>query len=112
MTKNNQFENAGLHQYFSEGKSSVKGQKIRDASSYDPQNNFVRLIVLDVISDPAIIDENKKKYWEHVLHVSNMKLVYELPRNTIIAKIMQDENNPLFVFPFFRFRISKIHESA
>lgn len=71
---------------------------------------FVRMVVLDVISDPNtdLFDEsiNKRDAWEN-LGVSNLSYSEKLPRNTIIAKRIGDKNaRPMFVFPFFPSHLS------
>lgn len=66
------------------------------------QPTFVKMIVLDVISDPntEILDEDRKK--ELLRYgVANIGLIEELPRNTIVAKKVGEETVPIFVFPFF-----------
>lgn len=47
---------------------------------------FVRMIVLDVISDPTTLDKIKLSYYEHELHVSNIGYASVAPRNSIIAR--------------------------
>lgn len=63
---------------------------------------FVKMIVLDVVSDPNAdnVDEEKKQKW-HEMHVTNMQYADVLPRNTIVAQRVGEESNPMFVFPFF-----------
>lgn len=62
---------------------------------------FVRMIVIDVISDPnSEIDFNKQAIWD-AQKVMNMKYANVLPRNTIIAKKVNEDSPPMFVFPFF-----------
>lgn len=47
---------------------------------------FLRYVILDVISDPSIIDKAKLSYWEHELGVSNISYAAVAPRNSIIAR--------------------------
>lgn len=64
---------------------------------------FIRMIVLDVISDATsdMFDEEKKSAWEE-LGISNIREYSDsLPRNTIIAKRVGENSSPMFVFPFF-----------
>lgn len=70
-------------------------------------STFVRMIVLDVISDPNsdLKNENKKIKWQS-LGISNMRYAESLPRNTIIAKKVGEDVNPMFVFPFFPSHLS------
>lgn len=70
-------------------------------------STFVRMIVLDVISDPntSLKSENKKTEWQS-LGISNMRYADTLPRNTIIAKKIGEDVNPMFVFPFFPSHLS------
>lgn len=71
----------------------------------EPLPTFKRMIVLDVVSDPAIIDENKLDYWRNVLKVTNWKFAKFLPRNTIIAQPayagITRISPVMFLFPFF-----------
>lgn len=76
----------------------------------DPAPHFFRMVVLDVIFDPLIIDETKIDYWEAVLGVSNIRFSSILPRNTIIAQKMlkgvTEMSRPMFLLPFFPSHIS------
>ena len=67
-----------------------------------PKSTFIRMIVLEVVSDPnnELMDENRKSEWQSQ-RISNMKYVDILPRNTIIAKQTGADVDPMFVFPFF-----------
>lgn len=83
---------------YGEGRSNVENEV-----HIPPQSSaFVRMIVLDVISDPNNdnIDEKKKTMW-HGMGVTNMSYVDVLPRNTIVAKKVGEDQSPMFVFPFF-----------
>jgi len=101
MPKRNKYENASLTSRFAEGES------ISFPSTYQPQNQFVKMIVLDVINDPNnIVDENKIDYWKAVLNVSNIKYANSLPRNSIIGVEIGDDSDPIFLFPFFPSHLS------
>lgn len=88
----------------SEGRLSKLDERIK---SYivEPLPTFTRMIVLDVISDPSIIDDNKIDYWKNVLKVSNSRFAKILPRNSIVAQpanVGKTRITPvMFVFPFF-----------
>lgn len=60
------------------------------------------MIVMDVLSDPneGKSLEDKKQVW-HEMRITNMGLADALPRNTIIAKRVGEDVDPMFVFPFF-----------
>jgi len=85
----------------------IPGPKFHNAAtigSFSSDNispqQFVKMIVLDVISDPHIIAYNKRFDWE-TKKISNVNLSNSLPRNTIIAKFLMGNQPPMFVFPFF-----------
>lgn len=66
-----------------------------------PGQAFIRMIVLDVISDANITPtEEKKKEWQ-ARGVRNMQYADVLPRNSIIAKRVGEDVSPMFCFPFF-----------
>jgi hypothetical protein len=71
----------------------------------DPLPAFKRMIVLDVISDPQIIDEKKIEYWKNVLKVGNPRFANMMPRNSIIAQPTATGftrvTPPMFLLPFF-----------
>lgn len=70
--------------------------------SFSPTSTFVRMIVMDVVVDPNkdLTDKEKINSW-HGMGVSNMQYANVVPRNTIIAKRVGEEVDPMFVFPFF-----------
>lgn len=75
---------------------------------FETTSTFIRMIVIDVISDPNIDlkDENKIERWRN-LGISNFSSYYRvLPRNTIIAKRVGEYGDPMFVFPFFPSHLS------
>lgn len=71
------------------------------------QPTFVRMIVIDVITDPNNdnLDQKKASYWSG-RGVTNMGLINVLPRNTIVAKAVNEDAKPMFVFPFFPSHLS------
>jgi len=85
---------------------------IREIKKYarDPLPVFYRYVVLDCVTDPHVIDETKLSYWHDILQVSNWKYASILPRNTIIAqRILNNQirfSQPIFLFPFFPSHIS------
>lgn len=87
-----------------EGKAGQSTEFIKSIVS-DPLAPFYRMIVLETISDPAIIDFEKISYWKNVIGVSNSKYAGMLPRNTIIAQklptALSSVTPPMFLFPFF-----------
>jgi hypothetical protein len=93
--------------------------KISD-NSYKPIGPnviFHRYVVLDALSSPnSLLGSseqeyiNKKKYWES-LGVENLDKIRFLPRNTVIAKKINDVSaspieNPKFLLPFFPSHLS------
>jgi hypothetical protein len=76
-------------------------------SNYTSQPNFRRMVVLEVISDPNnILDQKKFEYWRTILKVSNIQYASSLPRNTIVAQPVKKSDSPMFVFPFFPSHLS------
>lgn len=69
---------------------------------------FIRMVVLEVISDPivAMIDDKKKAFWSSTYHVQNIDYCNILPRNTIIAREQGNEHRAMFCFPFFPSHLS------
>jgi len=68
---------------------------------------FIRMIVLDVISDPnsELASEERKSELQGY-GVTNVDLIEELPRNTIVAKKVGEDSAAMFVYPFFPSHIS------
>lgn len=90
---------------FAEGRSN---SSIAQSKHREPEKSqFLRMIVLEVISDPNydLTDEKKKARWQG-LGVSNMTYADILPRNSIIARKMSSDEPPMFVFPFFPSHLS------
>jgi hypothetical protein len=66
-----------------------------------PGQVFVRMIVMDVISDANTLPtDDQKRTWQ-TMGVRNMQYVDVLPRNTILAKKLGEDVGPMFCFPFF-----------
>lgn len=95
----NRFENAKATDRVAQG----DGGAAQPTQPFSPQSTFRRMLILDVVSDPAnIVDEKKIAYWDVILKVTNMNYAAVLPRNTIIAQAIRDDTEkPMFVFPFF-----------
>jgi hypothetical protein len=77
---------------------NVKGERY----SVSP---FARMIVLEVICDPTIVDQNQIDKFKE-LGITNMMYAKSLPRNTIVAQMVADGSpgsarQPMFLFPFF-----------
>ena len=87
-----------------EGSTKPVVKDIKDYIS-DPAQTFVRMIILETVSDPSIIDEEKISYWKNVIGVVNSRFAKVLPRNTVIAQRLSSgatqTNPPMFLFPFF-----------
>lgn len=67
---------------------------------------FVRMAILEVISDPSVIDDSKLTHWEHDLNVVNIKYASVAPRNSIIAKRVLGNGTAasektMVLYPFF-----------
>jgi len=67
---------------------------------------FMKMIVLDVISDPNTELTGDRLLDFIRLGISNQDLAEVLPRNTIVAKKVGEDVNPMFVFPFFPSHLS------
>lgn len=76
-------------------------------SQVAPPSAMVQVVIIEVISDPVfIVNDKKKNYWRGVLGVSNMNYADVLPRNTVIAQELGGASKPLFCFPFFPSHLS------
>ncbi len=67
---------------------------------------FVRMVILDVISDPATLDKTKLSFYEHELGVGNIGYASVAPRNSIIARRVlgpgtSASEKVMVLFPFF-----------
>lgn len=104
---NDRFNSNKLSNLAAEGEA-VNALKRNNLTSQNlgPVSNFFRIVVLDVISDPSIIDQNKLRYYEHDLRVSNIKYASVAPRNAIIGLRVMDglasaAERPMVFYPFF-----------
>lgn len=71
-----------------------------------PSPSFLRMVILDVISDPSTLSKAKLSHYEHVLKVTNISLASVAPRNSIIARrVMGGDSSAsekvMVLFPFF-----------
>lgn len=103
MTQNLRTDFADNLRKMSEGRLSSDSM----SQSPTPTSTFIRMIVMDVIVDPNkdLLDKEKLNSWQG-MGVSNMQYSSVLPRNTIIAKKVGEEVDPMFVFPFFPSHLS------
>ncbi len=67
---------------------------------------FVRMVILEVISDPTTIDTVKLSHFQHDLQISNPAYASVAPRNSIIARpVMQKgagaSDKVMCLYPFF-----------
>lgn len=90
--------------------SATKFEKSVREILTDPAPTFYRMVVLETIFDPSIIDQTKVEYWESILRVSNIRFANILPRNTIIGQKMltgmSEISRPMFLLPFFPSHLS------
>ena len=98
--------------YSHEAAEGVADSSVTEIKSLinDPQPTFIRMVVLETVSDPHIIDEDKISYWRNVLRVTNIRFAKVLPRNTIIAqRVLTGVTKitpPMFLLPFFPSHLS------
>lgn len=57
-----------------------------DAATHVSKPTLVRMVVLDVISDPQTLDKAKLDRYEHTMGVTNIAYAAVAPRNSIIAR--------------------------
>lgn len=67
---------------------------------------FLRMVIIDVISDPATLTKAKLSHYEHDLKVANISLAAVAPRNSIIARRVMGGDSAasekvMVLFPFF-----------
>jgi hypothetical protein len=92
---------------FAQGKGVVEA--VNGQSGHAP-GPFVRMIVIDVISDPTTIDDRMLNNWNaaHVVGVREYASSknHGLPRNTLVVKEIQSDKPPELAFPFFPSHLS------
>lgn len=102
----NSYGRNSLDSKAAEGNASFYLSKERQ---FEPQASdtpiFYRMVVLEVIHDPASIDDVMIDRLEHEMGVTNVKVARALPRNTIVARRILDgtasASEPvMFLFPF------------
>jgi len=72
---------------------------------------FVKIIILDVISDPSAIDDVKMQFYKGSLGVGNAQLARNAPRNSIIGRRVMGVDSgaseaAMIFYPFFPSHIS------
>lgn len=77
-----------------------------DTNDAVTKQTFVRMVVLDVISDPFVIDDTKLSHMQHALGVTNVAYARHAPRNSIIARpVMRAgagaHEKVMVLYPFF-----------
>jgi len=97
-----------MHRHVAEGRAD---QVLERRAKYGPPDGaafptFLRFIILEVISDPTVIDSAKLAHWEHDLGVSNTKYAAVAPRNSIIARRAMGQDagaseKVMVLYPFF-----------
>lgn len=105
------FEENNIHTDIAEGRiydASKINERSKNAGSQFP--TFQRMVVLEVINDPTVVDERKMDYWESLYRIRNDRLSRSLTRNSIIAQKVLDgvsgTEPPMFLFPFFPSHLS------
>lgn len=102
----NPFSKNAIDKHAAEGSAGFYLSKERQ---YGPDagasSHFFRYVVLDVVHDPAGVDQAAVDRFEHVMGVTNVRLALGLPRNTIVGQRVLDGTGtsepPMFLFPFF-----------
>lgn len=93
------------------GRDSLRQKSVLEHGTRTDLPLVYRYVIIDVISDPTIIDKTKLDYWEHDLGVSNIQHAQVAPRNSIIAKRVQSNNSTvveqtMVLYPFLPPHIS------
>ena len=102
--------NSRIHQYADGTMSSVSAAQKNISGDQQSISPFARMIVLEVIYDPTIVDQYMIDKFKE-LGVTNIMYANSLPRNTIIAQMVADGSpgsarQPMFLFPFFSSHLS------
>lgn len=84
--------------------SSDIGKDIKDLRTSSPFPNFCRAVVVDVIFDPDSLASDQVSAYKN--KVSNPELVDNIPRNSIIARIVSNakdrrDSKAIVCYPFF-----------
>jgi len=93
--------------HITEGRfDEVEHDRLLFGSKPGGATTFIRMVVLEVISDPTILDKTKLSYYEHELGVSNIAYASVAPRNSIIARpVMKPGSGAsekvMVLYPFF-----------
>jgi hypothetical protein len=102
----NPFDRNSLDSRAAEGKA---GFHLAKGAQFGPQGSdaplFYRMVVLEVVHDPASMDPARIDRLEHEVGVLNVRLARALPRNSIVARRVLDgtataSEPALFLFPF------------
>jgi hypothetical protein len=105
------YSSAGT-QHITEGRyEEVLHQRAIHSHGQRAVSTFVKMVVLDVISDPTTVDKTKLDHYEHDLGVSNPAYASVAPRNSIIARPVMGANSGasdkvMVLYPFFPPHIS------
>lgn len=88
-----------------EGETHLRYKSVYGQSGADTPN-FIRMVILEVISDPSTLDDTKLSYYEHELKVANIKYAGVAPRNAIIARRVMGgdagaNEKVMVLYPFF-----------
>lgn len=102
----NPFTRNSLDQRAAEGTASFYLGKERQYGPDGPVHvPFLRYVILDVVHDPASVDQAMLDRFEHELGVMNVRLARGLPRNSVVARRVLDGTSsaepPMFLLPFF-----------
>jgi len=101
------FDQHDMHKHVAEGRADqVLDRRSKYGIHDSPVPTFLRFVVLDVISDPQIIDSVKLSHWEHDLGVCNTKYASIAPPNSIIARRAMGQDSTasekvMVLYPFF-----------
>lgn len=102
--------NSHIHNYVDGSHSAISAAQRNIKGETFAISPFARMIVLDVICDPTIIDQNQIDRFKE-LGITNIMYANSLPRNSIVAQMVADgtpgsARQPMFLFPFFASHIA------
>lgn len=101
------FDLQDIHRHVAEGRAdAVLERQAKYGAPNGPVPTFLRFVILEVISDPSVIDSAKLSHWEHDLGVANTKYASVAPRNSIIARRVMGQDSGasekvMVLYPFF-----------